>query len=603
MTDFSGREYLERFPRELLESKQGRISLCKTRPVLFALLYLSHHISFEGKPPEFSQFHLDLFEYGRALAGLGEHLGNGTTRDSSSLQRDAWLAPRASGKSTILFTVLPLWLAAMGHVKFIAAFSDSENQAIIHLQTFKSELDSNELLRADYPELCRPKKSRATNKYVSQSQIMIQQDNGFIFTAKGIDSQSLGMKVGVKRPEVIICDDIESLDYSFTAAKARLNTLLHGVFALNYRAKIIIVGTCPIAGGILDNLRTVNDQLTHYKDRQRSQLSYDHTPGVDEGAGQQAPNTYRRERSNKNDFALGGTQLSVGVNARGEQHNSSTNAETLDAQKSDVKTFPVPSAASTTNDYRKPVYPDEFERQLDNDLKWVVDHKIVVHHYLPIVEEDGVERSLWPSQWSLNYLKSIQHTRDFAMNYLNRPVSMDAGYWADDDIEIEAPSVPYDKILLSVDPAVSTKKTADFSAFAVVGTRDGHIYVIHTEQLRGSPDELRAVTERLITEYGVQLVLWEKNYGDTLWKAVLDGVKCKVRFIRNTDKKEARITQSLDAYKRGKVKHSKSMLLLEEQMTSFPNVRHDDLVDAVATGVNYFSANKARPKVKQASYI
>ena len=271
-------------------------------------------------------------------------------------------------------------------------------------------------------------------------------------------------------------------------------------------------------------------------------------------------------------------------------------------QKIDVKSKEQVSTTSTTINYMNPIYPEGFEDQLDNDLKWVIQYQIAVHHYLPIVENNGIEQSLWPSQWSLDYLKSIQHTRDYAMNYLNRPISMDAGYWADDDIEIEQTD-NYDKILLSVDPAVSTKKTADFSAFAVVGTRDNQIYVIHTEQLRGSPDELRAVTERLIADYGIQLVLWEKNYGDTLWKAVLDGIKCKIRFIRNSDKKEARITQSLDAYKRGKVKHSKSMLSLEEQMTSFPNVRHDDLIDAVATGVNYFSTNRAKPIVLQASYI
>lgn len=588
MIEFNAKEYLEQFPRELLESKQGRIGLCRTRPMLFALLYLSHHISFDGKPPEFSQFHLDLFEYGKSLAGVGETLGNEKTRDGSSLQRDAWLAPRASGKSTILFTVLPLWLAAMEHVKFIAAFSDSENQAIIHLQTFKSELDSNDLLRNDYPELCRPKKSRATNKYVSQSQIMIQQDNGFIFTAKGIDSQSLGMKVGVKRPEIIICDDIESLDYSVSAAKSRLNTLLHGVFALNYKAKIIIVGTCPIAGGILDSLRTVNDQLQQYKHR-LSQV--DNVVEVDDpkDAGREDVSevaTYLQDVEQLGE--VGQAQVVEVVNSQ--------------VQKNDVKSEEHIDARSTTTNYMNPIYPSGFEDQLDNDLKWVIQYQIAVHHYLPIVETNGIEQSLWPSQWSLDYLKSIQHTRDYAMNYLNRPVSMDAGYWADDDIEIEAAD-GYDKVLLSVDPAVSTKKTADFSAFAVIGTVGSQIHVIHTEQLRGSPDELRAVTERLIETYDVQLVLWERNYGDALWKAVLDGIRCKIRFIRNSDKKEARITQSLDAYKRGKVKHSKSMLSLEEQMTSFPNVRHDDLIDAVATGVNYFSTNRAKPIVKQASYI
>lgn len=588
MTDFNAKEYLEQFPRELLESKQGRIGLCRTRPMLFALLYLSHHISFDGKPPEFSQFHLDLFEYGKTLAGVGQDIDNEKSRDDTKLQRDAWLAPRASGKSTILFTVLPLWLAAMEHVEFIAAFSDSENQAIIHLQTFKSELDSNELLRNDFPDLCRPKKSRATNKYVSQSQIMIQQANGFIFTAKGIDSQSLGMKVGVKRPEVIICDDIESLDYSVSAAKSRLNTLLHGVFALNYKAKIIIVGTCPIAGGILDNLRTVNDQLLQFRTRTMSQ--------VDNGNEVASSKVEGREDVSEDASYLQDVEQLIDADAQLlEVVNDSV-------QKNDVKSEVQDSARSTTIDYMNPIYPSGFEDQLDNDLKWVIQYQIEVHHYLPIVENNGIEQSLWPSQWSLDYLKSIQHTRDYAMNYLNRPVSMDAGYWADDDIEIES-AEGYDKVLLSVDPAVSTKKTADFSAFAVIGTRDNQIYVIHTEQLRGSPDELRAVTERLIETYDVQLVLWERNYGDSLWKAVLDGIKCKIRFIRNTDKKEARITQSLDAYKRGKVKHSKSMLSLEEQMTSFPNVRHDDLIDAVATGVNYFSTNRAKPIIKQATYI
>ena len=590
MTSFNAKEYLEQFPRELLESSHGRKQLCKTRPMLFALLYLSHHISFDGKPPEFSQFHLDLFEYGKQLAGVGQGMGskNGRdeTRDEIELQRDAWLAPRASGKSTILFTVLPLWLAAMEHVGFIAAFSDSENQAVIHLQTFKSELDTNELLRNDYPELCRPKKSRATNKYVSQSQIMIQQDNGFVFTAKGIDSQSLGMKVGARRPEVIICDDIESLDYSINAAKARLNTLLHGVFALNYKAKIIIVGTCPIAGGILDSLRTVNDQLQQYR-RRLSQVDNSSVDAAPEDAGREVVSEVATYLQDVEQPGTGTEVLTAGDSS---------------AQKTDVKSEDVYSSTSTANDYMNPIYPDGFENQLDNDLKWVIQYQIKVHHYLPIVEECGVEQSLWPSQWSLEYLKSIQHTRDYAMNYLNRPVSMDAGYWADDDIEIEAPD-SFDRVLLSVDPAVSTKKSADYSAFAVVGTVGDQIYVIHTEQLRGSPDELRAVTERLIRDYGVQLVLWEKNYGHDLWKAVLEGVQCKVRLIRNADKKEARITQALDAYKRGKVRHCKHMSHLEEQMLSYPNVRHDDLCDSMATAVNYFATARLKPVVSQASYL
>src|SRR3954467_11684891 len=81
-------------------------------PLLFALTYLSHHLRSEatGNKVTFSQVHVDWAEYAKTwIAGPGKPQEN----------RDAYIAPRETGKSTWHFLILPLWAAAHGHVKFI----------------------------------------------------------------------------------------------------------------------------------------------------------------------------------------------------------------------------------------------------------------------------------------------------------------------------------------------------------------------------------------------------------------------------------------------------------------------------------------------------
>lgn len=254
-----------------------------------------------------------------------------------------------------------------------------------------------------------------------------------------------------------------------------------------------------------------------------------------------------------------------------------------------------------------------FRNSLDPDYRWVLDHNIRTHYWPAIIpvqaienvpDEEGVwERSLWPERWSLPYLNAQRHTREFAMNMMNRPVSLDGGYWSEDDIEVDEP-VAYGNTILSVDPAVTTKRKSDYTGLAVVSRgSDDRLYVRHAEQVKLTSDDLRTHVEELLKEYDAKVLLIETNQGGDLWKQVFAGVKAKFRPKRQYEKKEVRAAQAHDIYRKGKVAHIKHFPSLEEQMLAFPRVPHDDVLDAVVSAVLYFNQNTGRVSVREYNYM
>uniref|UniRef100_UPI0034E96AA0 hypothetical protein n=1 Tax=Enterococcus faecium TaxID=1352 RepID=UPI0034E96AA0 len=80
--------------------------------------------------------------------------------------------------------------------------------------------------------------------------------SGFVFAAAGMDSSNLGMKVGDRRPDLIILDDIEPHEarYSGTLAEKRLQTLREAILPLNIYAHVILVGTVTMQGSIVHQI-------------------------------------------------------------------------------------------------------------------------------------------------------------------------------------------------------------------------------------------------------------------------------------------------------------------------------------------------------------
>jgi hypothetical protein len=503
-------ERLQEIDPRLLASSDGRRVLCEADPMLFALIYLTHHLKNDEGEITFGEHHFEWFELAKMWMkpspGLREH-------------RHAFLAPRSSGKSTFWFLILPLWWAAYGYAKFVAAFADSGTQAEIHLMSFKRELEQNELLGEDFPDLCRAGRRPRGSAEADSRNLRICK-NGFAFMAKGADSSSLGMKIGQMRPDTLLLDDIEpdESNYSDFQAEKRLITIQDAILPLNERARVVLSGTVTMPGSITHQL-------------------------VKHGKG----------------------------------------------------------------------YDDE-------ELKWVEEEEFEVHHQLPILEShDGTERSVWPAKWPLEYLIKHRHTRNFKKNFENDPMAIDSEYWQPKDFTFFNPEGTQFNVL-SIDGAVTTKATSDYTGISIVGwlprekapsdsilpdpqdnryreitgysgRRPGICVVKYAKAVKLKGDPLRQFVLKLLDAYPeVRAILVETNQGGELWWDTLHGMPVPIHAVNNQEKKESRAGRLLNLYQLipTRVVHTHSHTALEEQMVAFPKAPNDDLVDSVGNAVLRF---------------
>jgi predicted phage terminase large subunit-like protein len=249
---------------------------------------------------------------------------------------------------------------------------------------------------------------------------------------------------------------------------------------------------------------------------------------------------------------------------------------------------------------------EAFRNSLDSQYRWVVDHEINCRYWPAIISSEAGEYSLWPEKWPMEWLNNQRHTREFAMNMMNRPISLDGGYWGEDDILIDEP-IAWGNTIISVDPAVTTKRASDYTGIAVlsrgIGVPRDWIYVRHAEQVKYTSVTLKDHIDSLIEKYDAKVVYVETNQGGDLWKDVFSGIKAKFRSVRQSEKKELRAAKVHDLYIKGRVKHTKHFPSLEEQMLAFPKVPHDDVLDAVVSGVLYFNRPSGNTSITQTNYL
>ncbi len=239
-------ETLTRLDPRLLSVPEGRRLATRLDPLAFALVYLRHHLKDQNGLLSLSSVHEDWIAHAKQWI---------TPNLRSKDGRHAYIAPRSMGKSTWWQLILPLWATAHGHIDFIAGFASAASQARQRLRDIKHELETNQLLRADYPALCTPAR-RATGVSDADRQDMYVAASGAAFTAQGIDSAVLGAKIGSRRPQLIILDDVEPGEstYSQYQMEKRLKQLQDDILPLNDKAHVVLVGTVTMPGSITHQL-------------------------------------------------------------------------------------------------------------------------------------------------------------------------------------------------------------------------------------------------------------------------------------------------------------------------------------------------------------
>ncbi|HSV29680.1 MAG TPA: phage terminase large subunit [Candidatus Omnitrophota bacterium] len=151
----------------------------------FCRLYFPHYI--KGEP---STFHAWLFA----------HLPK-IVRDPAGA-RELIAAPRGNAKSTVVTLLFTLWTIIRRLKRFPVILSDTFDQAAVHLQAIKSELEFNPRLAADFPD------DTGAGPVWQAGEIVTA--NGAKVKIGGAGKALRGFRHGAQRPDLVIGDDLEN---------------------------------------------------------------------------------------------------------------------------------------------------------------------------------------------------------------------------------------------------------------------------------------------------------------------------------------------------------------------------------------------------------
>lgn len=117
-----------------------------------------------------------------------------------------------SHNSSIVSNILPIWCICYGKKNFIIMLSDTKGQAEDFLADVKRELELNEKLRRDFPNVAGSVSDKDIRKGLVWRTDEIITRNMVKVIALGTGSKIRGRKFGVHRPDLVICDDLENME-------------------------------------------------------------------------------------------------------------------------------------------------------------------------------------------------------------------------------------------------------------------------------------------------------------------------------------------------------------------------------------------------------
>jgi hypothetical protein len=504
--------WLATFDPTLLGTAEGRKALTRLNPMLFAYVYLRKHLRNDRGEISFADAHFLWVRAARRWIGPSR----GQRED-----RKAFVAPRSCGKSTWWFLILPMWAGAHGHVKFAAAFADSGSMAELHLATFKAEQADNAMLRNDFADFCHPAR-RHTGRTIADNQNMLHTRSLFTFVAKGIDSTSLGMKMGETRPDLLIFDDIEPPEatYSPFQREKRLSTVENAILPLNELARVTIVGTVTMPGSIIHEL------VRHAKGE-------DVEPWVDE---QKIKTYHTRAIVTRDD----GTRRSLWPKKWSLEYLESI---------------------EHTRSYKLNYDNDPKGRQGDY---WSAED---IHY--------GVPGNITKWFLFLDPPVTVKTHSDFCGIVL-------AGYapggapskLTRQDISTYGRTHLTEALLPSEveDPAVPARLP--------------RVCILDGWNVKMTGANLREFVLKILAQYPqIGWVVLENNQGGSLWNEIFHNMPVRFVTYPSKESKEVRFARGLDFCQKRRVTFAKVLPALEDQLLGFPRIANDDLMDAACASM------------------
>jgi len=445
--------------------------------------------------------------------------------------RYAIAAPRGFAKSTIVGLQYVIYCICYKLEDFIVLASSTSSQATDFLRHIKEEFEANERLKADFPEVCEVGSKLSPPRW-TQSEIITSNDVKVI--ALGTGQQLRGRRHKESRPTLIILDDIETDEtVENPDSRYKLEDWINKTVlkAGEARTNVIIIGTLHHPASL----------LAKYTDSKQS-------PGW-------TSKVYKAIISY---------------------------AERVELWEEWKRIL-----------LGKEPYNGEFG--LDAALAFYKKHESVMLK--------GV-KLLWPefkSYYDLMLMREQEGYSSFDSEMQNEPINPrdcafnmeEVSFWEDGfESEDNLMHVMRHEILCygACDPSLGREgKQSDDSAIVVVAwnPEKGKIYILEADIARRSPDKtiediLAYHMNREIIGFGFETNQFQEVMAQDLMRRAREGcIAIKLKEIRNTVDKLARIQSLQVLIKSGTILFSRKHQTLLEQLRYFPKGPHDDGLDAL----------------------
>jgi len=442
-------------------------------------------------------------------------------------------APRDSAKSTIVSLEYVIYCICYKFEEFIVITSSTSDQAVDFLSHVKKELECNERLCRDFPEICetgeKPRPPRWTQKEISTR-------NGVKVIALSTGQQIRGRRHGSARPSLIILDDIETGETAQNPENFQKleDWLTKSVLkAGTNRTNVVYVGTIHHYNSLLAKFTGSREYPGWHKKVYRSIISWSDHPEL--------------------------WQQWIGIFNYKEDYNGQEGAEASlrffkDYKRRMLKGTEVLWAARKSY-YDLMVMREEegyysFDSEMQNEPVNLVDCCFPIEMLFFWCNKFGSEEELL----------RILGTRG---NYV---------------------------MLGACDPSMGKLGArGDRSAIitAVKDLSDGKIYILHSDIARRLPDKIIEDILAYHKRYNYSAFAFETNQfqefmaSELQKRAIEADLPLTVHGIKSTSDKVARIQSLQPLIKSGCILFSKRDVTLLEEMKFFPKGRYDDGLDAL----------------------
>lgn len=188
---------------------------------------------------------------------------------------------------------------------------------------------------------------------------------------------------------------------------------------------------------------------------------------------------------------------------------------------------------------------------------------------------DEVEGALWSMAWIEGKRAQRPETDEQMASFLSK----------------------FDRVVIAVDPAISTGKRSNLTGIVCAGKLGDEYYVIEDASMSGSPQQWASVVVRMYYKYSADLIVCEANNGGDL---VLETIKrvddeVNVKKVYASRGKVSRAEPVSALYEQGKVRHLGEFPALEDQLCTYePGDASPDRMDALVWAILELSYNKRR---------